>query len=313
MKKALSILICLLLVVSLAIPALATTVKVTFTSNSLAEVGGTLSVDKNALMDNGNITSDMYNALLEGNLMYSWYKNGMLTQEGIGTDALSYALSASDLGCTIYVEVSFYEDSSFQESKKCGTAVSDEVTITGAAPEITTKALPAGTVGSAYYVRLECSDPDAVFSEIMGSQLSEFGLYLTQHGEIEGTPTKSGNCHVNILAVSEGGGETSDSFDITIRAAETQPQQTTPATTPEELPETTPQLPSETAPAATEEIPAPEVTEPRPADVPSQEQAPAIPDETPLFPWWGYVLIILSGITTGIGIAFIIIKLKKKA
>ena len=237
MRKFVSILICLLLLLGLATPTFAAGVSVTFTTDSLPEVGGTLTVDTNALMNNGSITSDMYNAFLEGNVIYSWYKNGTLTQEGTGADALSYQLSLSDQCCTFYVKVSFYEDSSFQESKKCGEALSKEVTIIGPIPEITTKSLPDATVGKDYYVRFECSDPDAVFSEFMGSQLSEFGLCLTQHGEIEGTPTKAGNCHINVLVVSEGGGENSFSFDLTVNAA---PTGTEPTPTPPESDSTQP-------------------------------------------------------------------------
>lgn len=219
-KRILCVLSCLLLLCCLALPAQATGLTVTFTSDSLPEVGGQLTVDRTAMLSSGSITSEEYNALLEGNVIYSWYKNEMLTQEGTAAaDAQTYQLTLSDQGCTIYVKVSFYADSSFQESKKCGEAVSGKLTITGAAPKITTTSLPGATVGKAYYVRLECTDGDAVFSEIMGSQLSEFGLYLTQHGEIEGTPTKTGNCHVNVLAMSEGGGEDSVSFDITVKAA----------------------------------------------------------------------------------------------
>jgi len=227
MKRILSASICLLLLFSLAISASATGVKVTFTSDSLPEVGGTLTVDKNALMDNDSITAEMYNALLEGNVIYSWYKNGIITKEGTDANALFYQLTVSDQGCTLYVKVSFYEDDSFQESKKCGEAVSDEITVTASIPEITTQTLANATVGTEYYTRLECSDPDAVFSEFMGSQLSEFGLLLTQHGEIEGTPTKSGNCHINILVVSEGGGENSVSLDLTVNTATTENTQDT--------------------------------------------------------------------------------------
>ena len=136
MRKFVSILICLLLLLGLAIPTFAAGVSVTFTDDSLPEVGGTLTVDTNALMNNGSITSEMYNALLEGNVIYSWYKNGTLTQEGTGADALSYQLSLSDQGCTFYVKVSFYEDDSFQESKKCAEAVSTDLKVNPA---------PAGT------------------------------------------------------------------------------------------------------------------------------------------------------------------------
>ena len=83
MIKILSAAFCLLFVFSLAMTASATELTATFTPDSLPEVGGTLTVDKNALMDNGSITADLYNALLEGNVVYSWYKNGTHVQEGI--------------------------------------------------------------------------------------------------------------------------------------------------------------------------------------------------------------------------------------
>ena len=288
MRKFVSILICLLLLLGLAMPTFAAGVTVTFTADSLPEVGGTLTVDTNALMNNGSITSDMYNAFLEGNVIYSWYKNGTLTQESTGADALSYQLSLSDQGCTFYVKVSFYEDSSFQESKKCGEALSKEVTIIGPIPEITTKSLPDATVGKDYYVRLECSDPDAVFSEFMGSQLSEFGLYLTQHGEIEGTPTKAGNCHINVSVVSPGGGENSVSFDLTVN----------------------------TAPTGTDPDPAPPTTAPTDATESTQDttdvEHPGNQNNSQDFPWWGYLVIAVGGIAVGIGIVFVFVKLKKK-
>lgn len=219
MKKIFSLFTCALLVFCLAMPAFAAGPTVPFTPDSLPEVGGTLTVDKDAMLNSDSLSTEMHNALLEGSVICSWYKNGMLTREGIGAESFSYELALSDQGCTIYVKLSFYVDSSFQESKKCGEAVSTEFTVTGPAPEITNESLPVATVGTAYYVKLECTDPDAAFSEIMGSQLSEFGLSLTQHGEIEGTPSKAGNCHVNILALSEGGGEYSVSFDLTVNAA----------------------------------------------------------------------------------------------
>ena len=116
----------------------------------------------------------------------------------------------------------------------------------------------------------------------MGCQLSEFGLCLTQHGEIEGAPTKTGNCHINVLVVSEGGGENSVSFDLTVKA--------------QTEPESTNSVPSETSPAETQ----------------PQTQIPTTPKEN-TFPWWGYAVIILGGMTAGIGIAFILIKRKKKS
>ena len=293
MRKFVLILICLLLLLGLTVSAFADGITVTFTDDSISEVGGTLTVDKNALMNNGSITSDMYNALLEGNVIYSWYKNGTLTQEGTGADALSYQLTLSDQGCTFYVKVSFYEDGSFRESKKCGEAVSGEITVIGPAPEITTESLTAATVGTEYYIKLECSDPDAVFSEFMGSQLSEFGLCLTQHGEIEGTPTKAGNCHINVLVVSEGGGENSFSFDLTVNAAPTGTE------------------PDPTPPTSKPPVSAPTDTNDGTQDTTDVAQADD-QDNNQDFPWWGYVVIAVGGIAVGIGIAFVFVKLKKK-
>ena len=296
MRKFVLILICLLLLPGLMVPAFADGITVTFTDDSIPEVGGTLTVDKNALMDNGSITADMYNALLEGNVIYSWYKNGTLTQEGTGADALSYQLTLSDQGCTFYVKVSFYEDDSFHESKKCAEAVSGEITVIGPAPEITTESLTAATVGTEYYIKLECSDPDAVFSEFMGSQLSEFGLCLTQHGEIEGIPTKAGNCHINVLVVSEGGGENSFSFDLTVNAA---PVGTEPNPTP---PESDPTQPPASAPTDTTES----------TQDTTDVAQPGNQNNSQDFPWWEYVVIAVGGIAVGIGIAFVFVKLKKK-
>ena len=48
MRKFVSILICLLLLLGLAMPTFAAGVTVTFTADSLPEVGGTLTVDTNA-------------------------------------------------------------------------------------------------------------------------------------------------------------------------------------------------------------------------------------------------------------------------
>jgi hypothetical protein len=86
-------------------------------------------------------------------------------------------------------------------------------------PEIHDAALPDGQVGESYYVKLDCSDPDATFS-LFRSSLPD-GLYLTQHGEIEGTPTKAGFWHVVIMVTPEAGEEYANTkeFEITISEA----------------------------------------------------------------------------------------------
>ena len=61
--------------------------------------------------------------------------------------------------------------------------------------------------------------------DLYQSSLPE-GMYITQHGEIEGTPTKAGNYHINVIATPEAGEEyaTMKSFEFTI--AEAGPQYT---------------------------------------------------------------------------------------
>ena len=75
---------------------------------------------------------------------------------------------------------------------------------------------------------------------------------------------------------------------------------TTPVTDPGKEPGTEPEstnsAPSEAIPAGTQ----------------PQTQIPAAPKEE-AFPWWGYAVIILGGITAGIGIALILIKRKKNS
>lgn len=215
MKRFTSILLCLVLLCALAVPVLADGVPVIFTSDSAPEPGRSLTVDKTAMMNHGSITSEAYNALLEGTVIYRWYRNEVLVLEG--TTANSYQVRTDDQGCSLYVTVAFYSSSNYLE--QVGSATSQKFQVDFPAPTVTTKSLPNATVGQKYYVRLECDDGDAVFSEFMGSQLSEFGLTLTQHGEIEGTPTKAGNCHVNIVVQGVGGGEDSVSYDITVKEA----------------------------------------------------------------------------------------------
>lgn len=220
MRKLLAAVLAIALLWVFAAPVLAAGLTVTFTSDSRAEVGGRLIVDDRAMMDSPYIDAQAYNALLERNVLYSWYKNDMLVMEGTyGSNSHIYELTMSDQGCSLYVKVTFFEDDSFQESKKCGEAYSNRITIEAPAPKIHTVSLPEATEGKSYYVKLSCSDPDAVFAEFMGSQLSEFGLYLTQHGEIEGVPTKPGNCHVNVVVTGYAGGEDSVSYDITVHPA----------------------------------------------------------------------------------------------
>lgn len=74
-------------------------------------------------------------------------------------------------------------------------------------PVITTEALPDGTVGKAYSTKITCSDGDAVFTIVKesGSAFNDLGIYITQHGDLEGTPMTAGLYTFTVEAKGEGG------------------------------------------------------------------------------------------------------------
>ena len=116
-----------------------------------------------------------------------------------------------------------------------------EFHVSSAVPNITTKSLPEATVGKDYYVKLECEDPDASFSEYYNpgkpNELKNTGLILTQHGELEGKPEKTGTYTFTICAAGEGG-EGYMTYTLTVReagdTATTEATQATEATEPVE-------------------------------------------------------------------------------
>ena len=136
------------------------------------------------------------------------------------------------------------------------------VTVVAAAsePTITTKTLPDATVGESYYVKLACTDPDASFgisyNPGKSNDFEKTGLNLTQHGEIEGTPTKAGTYGFAVCAAGEGG-EAYETYTLTVKEAEvTEPEQTELPIEPEQTAATTP-VEEETVPTVKNE----EVTE----------------------------------------------------
>lgn len=65
MKKAVCALLVLVVVLTMAVPAMASNMEVLFTADSSAKVGGHLEIDFNAMLLDGRVTSDIYNAILE--------------------------------------------------------------------------------------------------------------------------------------------------------------------------------------------------------------------------------------------------------
>lgn len=205
------------MICSLAVPAMAATEPVVYTSDSSFVAGGTVKVNEQKtqqnIMDLGKNAAE-YNAALEGNMQYYWFRNDSYYKDGP-----SITLTENDKGCQFYCKVYLFSDADC--TQQCGTYNGAEFTVpnTGNStqiPEITTKSIPDGTVGESYYQKLTCSDPDVVFS-LFRSGLPD-GLYLTQHGEIEGTPTKAGFWHVVIKVTPEAGEDYANTkeFDITI-------------------------------------------------------------------------------------------------
>ena len=275
MKRTICVLIGVVLILSFVFPVMGAGLTVVFTSDSKAEPGSNLTVDKGAMLDHASNSSETYNAMLDGTVVYRWYKDGKPVQEG--KKKHSYKVTEADLGSIIYVEILYYGD--LDLTVEYGSVKSEVFTVTdpnaAPAPSITTKTLPEAVVGKAYAVKLECTDGDAVFSEVMGSQLYEFGLTLTQHGKIEGTPTKAGNCHINVSVTGEGGEDTM-SYDLTV--AEVPPETTAPIET--------------TAP------------------VTSTDDPPA--DHKLELTWWSVLLIVIASVGLGVGVAVMLVNKKSK-
>ena len=217
MKKAFSIILSLLLLCSIAVSAMAAGETVVYTSDSSFVAGGTVKVNeqktKQNIMNLGKNAAE-YNAALEGNMQYYWFRNDSYYKDGP-----SITLTENDKGCQFYCKVYLFSDA--DRTQQCGTYDGAKFTVPNTGnpaliPEIRDAAIPDGKVGQSYYVKLDCSDPDVVFS-LFRSSLPD-GLYLTQHGEIEGTPTKAGFWHVVIKVTPEAGEDYANTkeFDITI-------------------------------------------------------------------------------------------------
>lgn len=220
MKKLISCLLLVALVAMLAIPTMAANEVVAYTDNSSFDVGGKVKVDeletKRNIMDLGKDAAE-YNAALEGNIQYYWFRDDVYYKDGP-----SITLTEADRGCEFFCRAYLFEDA--DRTMQCGMYDSAKFTVpkknsTAQIPEIHDAALPDGQVGESYYVKMDCSDPDATFS-LFRSSLPD-GLYLTQHGEIEGTPTKAGFWYVVIIVTPEAGEEYANTkeFEITISEA----------------------------------------------------------------------------------------------
>lgn len=177
-------------------------------------------------------------------------------------------------------------------------------------PQITTESLPEAVVGKDYYVKLQCTDPDAAFSEYYNpgkaNDLSKTGLVLTQHGELQGKPTKAGSYSFCICAAGETG-EGYMTYTLVVKEAEaadsTEPSK--PATEPaEETKET------EGAEPPTDTV----GTEPAdPTENATHESSNEMNENKAGGDVWRLAAIGLGGLVIGMTVSIVVILKKKKA
>lgn len=208
MKKLISALLLVTLLIGLAVPAMATNMEILFTPGSSAEAGSFLEIDFNAMMMDGRVTADIYNSILEGNYEIYWYRDASFysTQPRVN-------FSAEDKGITYSVEIRFYGDAACTVLWE--TLYSPDFTITSNEPPMVlyTTQVSDGAVGMYYSFQFEASDPDATFSLFRSS--APDGLMFEPDGTLSGVPTKAGTYVMNVVAKGVGG-EASYSYEINI-------------------------------------------------------------------------------------------------
>lgn len=208
MKKLISALLLVTLLIGLAVPAMATNMEILFTPGSSAETGSFLEIDFNAMMMDGRVTADIYNSILEGNYEIYWFRDASFysTQPRVN-------FSAEDKGITYSVEIRFYGDAACTVLWE--TLYSPDFTITSNEPPMVlyTTQVSDGAVGMYYSFQFEASDPDATFSLFRSS--APDGLMFEPDGTLSGVPTKAGTYVMNVVAKGVGG-EASYTYEINI-------------------------------------------------------------------------------------------------
>ena len=203
MRKLSCIMLAVILLSALALPAFAVEDSVIFTKGSKAEVGGYLELDMAAMMLSDNASSEIYNAILDGNYEIYWYRNGSFysTQKKVSfTDA--------DAGASYSVEIRFYGDSAC--TVLWATVQSKAYIIKSNEPplEIKTQTVFDGAAGMYYSFQFESSDPGAKYS-LYRSSLPD-GLTLDENGYLSGIPAQPGTYRFTVVASGKGGEDLQD-------------------------------------------------------------------------------------------------------
>lgn len=239
----------------------------------------------------------------EGQLSFQWYESATGRLQDIraldGEDSDYIFCSTEAPGTRYYVCCVTKTDGGMVYSSVAPVTVLDsDPGPQGAPPTLITKELPQGKAGEDYGFILETDDYAAEFSVAYNpggaNDFDKTGLKLSVEGMLMGQLKAAGTYTFTVCAANSYG----ESYGVlTLVVVDPASQETTAATTAETTVETIPETSTPTYPVTT------------PTD--TQTQLPDISDGSGAFPWWGYVLVALGGISTGIGIAFIFTKLKK--
>lgn len=192
------------------------TISVVFTSDSEPVTGGHMTVDIEKMQ---NDDSGLYNAYLEGQIGYEWYRDGQKVSNTTGTMNFTDA----DAGCSFYVVVKGYNI----------TLKSDEFRIENliVPPEIKTTKLADATVGEPYAEQIKCYDDVnaeyiVYYNPGKANDFEKTGLTLKDDGKISGTPKTAGSYTFTVCAANEGG-EDYATYTLVVKEATTDPTETT--------------------------------------------------------------------------------------
>lgn len=146
-------------------------------------------------------------------LSYLWYetKTGKLqdiTAINKGAEVSdTLRCDTSSVGTRYYVCMVTTEEGGSAYSSVIPVKVIEQAAIDP--PTIKSTSVPDAKAGQDYYFKLDCSDPDAVFSiwydPGKANDFDSTGLNLTQHGELEGTPWTAGVFYFTVMASNDGG------------------------------------------------------------------------------------------------------------
>lgn len=222
MKKLISILVCLCLLACLATAVSGAEILGAYTSDSEFEVGSTVTVDEMQTLENlyDYATSDAYNAYLDGNVSYIWYRYEGNNSGWAYSEGPYLYLTADNAGWSFFCRIFLFSD--MGQTEQCGVYDCPHFTVSysnnpALYPEILTEYVPDGCVGSYYSCQLESSDPDVTYS-LFRSNLPD-GLTLSSTGEIYGTPEEYGDFYFVVMIQNDAGDDNYMEYSLYIEDA----------------------------------------------------------------------------------------------